>query len=321
MANSKWAKYDNLILEHYKHGDKNFSSIAKKILNTEDFTHDVDLLRTYAKRMINRRGVGDSKGAKILVFDIETSHIEFKTRVFSIWQQNLNPDHIVKDWYILCWSAKWLFEDKIYNASCTPKEIEEGDDKRVTQSLWNMLNDADIVIAHNLRKFDRKVAQTRFLKNGLSLPSPYQEIDTLLHARKQFKISSNRLDYLGEFLEVGRKIDTEKGLWDKVEDGDAQAMERMQMYCDQDVLLLENVYLEMRPYIQPHPNIGLFIEKSFDMTCPSCGGNHLTNIGEYSTTVNTYDAYRCDDCNSLTRARRANTPLKSNLNITSSIPR
>ena len=319
---SKWKKYDNLIIENYKHGDKNYYSIAKKILGVDKNTSEVDLLRTYARRLINRKGLADLKNtAQILLFDIETSHIEFKTRVFSIWQQNLNPDHITKDWHILCWSAKWLFEDKIYNASCTPSEIEKGDDKRVTQALWNMLDEANIVIAHNLNRFDRKVAQTRFLKNGIALPSPYQTIDTLLHARKQFKITSNRLDYLGEFLGVGRKLETEKGLWDKVEDGDKEAMERMQKYCDIDCTLLENVYLEMRPYIQPHPNIGLFIESNFDRVCPSCGGTHLTYIGDYATTVNTYDAYRCDDCGSQTRARRANTPAGANQHITSSLPK
>jgi predicted RNA-binding Zn-ribbon protein involved in translation (DUF1610 family)/DNA polymerase elongation subunit (family B) len=318
---SQWAKYDKLILEHYKHNEKNFIKIAKTILGEEKTTKDVDLLRTYARRLIDSRGLRDVKGAKVLIFDIETSHTEYQTRVFSPWNQNLRPDDIIKPWYILCWSAKWLFEDEIYNAKCSKKEVKKGDDKRIAQALWNMIDEADVVIAHNLNKFDRKIAQTRFLKNGMYLPSPYQTIDTLLHARKQFKIPSNRLDYLGEYLGVGRKLETEKGLWDKVEDGDEGAMERMQSYCDVDVELLERVYLELRPFIQPHPNLGLFIENNFDQTCPSCGGNHLSVIGEYATTVNTYDAYRCDDCGSQTRARRANTPLKSNQHITSSSPR
>ncbi len=318
---SKWKKYDGLILEYYKQGEKNTIKIAKKILDAKKTNRDVDLLRTYAKRLIDRNYNKTTRGAKVLIFDIETSHIEINAKVWSIWQQNLNPSHITKDWFILSWSAKWLFEDEVISAYCKPKEVKNGDDSRIVQSLWNLLDECDICIAHNLNKFDRKVAQTRFLKNNLPLPSPYQTIDTLLHARKQFKITSNRLDYLGEYLGLGRKIETEKGLWDLVEDGDKEAMKKMVEYCEQDVKLLESTYLTMRPFIQPHPNLGLFIKEKFDMTCPSCGGNHLSPIGEYATTVNTYDAYRCDDCSSLTRARRANTPVKSNLNITSSIPK
>ena len=238
---SQWSKYNNLIIEHYKHGEKNFIKLAKRILNQEKLTYEVDLLRVYAKRYIEKNGLKqDGKKAKVLIFDTETSHII--ARVWGLWKQNINHTDIIKDWHLLCWSAKWLFEDEVYNMSLTPKEVAEGHDKRISIGLWNMFDEADVIIAHNLKKFDRKVAQTRFIKNDLNLPSPYNEIDTLLHARKQFKISSNRLDYLGEFLQIGRKIETEKGLWNKVEAGDAEAMDRMVTYCDQDVRLLEDVY-------------------------------------------------------------------------------
>ena len=186
--------------------------------------------------------------AKILLFDLETAPL--KVYAWSKWQKGVSDDMIIQDWFILTWSAKWLFDDHVYTFKCTGREAVRGDDERITKALWAMFEQADILIAHNLKKFDRKKANTRFLKHGLGLPSPYQQIDTLDHARKQFAITSNRLDYIASrFLNIEGKMETEKGLWWKAMEGDEDALSAMAAYCDQDVRVLEDVYMWLRPYI------------------------------------------------------------------------
>lgn len=252
--------------------------------------------------------------AKILLFDLETAPI--RAYLWSKWQKGVDDSFIISDWFVFCWSAKWLFEDKMYNACVTSKEALEGDDKRVMRSLWEMLDEADIVIAHNLMGFDRKKANTRFLEHGFKLPKPYQTIDTLLHARKQFKVTSNRLDYLCKFLGVDGKIQTQKGLWNKCMIGDKAALKDMQEYCDQDIYALENLYVKLRPYIQPHPNIGLYLADDVNR-CPSCGSDNLQWGGTYRTYVNAFDAFTCNHCGAVGRSRKAQGGRK---NLTVSTP-
>lgn len=286
---------------------------------SEKFGVTMRTVRNWARRLSLSK-VGPPKQFKILVFDIETAPMKVFT--FEKWNTTISDDFIEEDWFMLCWSAKWLFEDKVYNACVTEKEVKRADDSRITKALWRILDEADVVIAHNGRKFDRKKANTRFLKHGLPLPSPYLLIDTLLHARKQFAVTSNRLDYLADFLGVQRKRETPKGLWMACVSGNhrAESLKTMQWYCDGDIITLEEVYLKLRPYIQPHPNIGLHILDEHNDMCPTCGSHDLKEDGEYHTSVNIYQALRCNSCGSLSRKRKTNYKGKVRNGVLSSLP-
>jgi hypothetical protein len=220
---------------------------------------------------------------------------------------------------MLTWSAKWLFEDKIMSARLKPSEAKEQDDERITKKIWKLLNEADVVIAHNAKKFDIKRLNTRFLAHGLGEPMPYKVIDTLTHARKKFNISSNKLDYIGTFLGVGNKVDTGGfELWRRCMQGEKAALKEMEVYNIQDVKLLEDVYLKLRPYISPHPNLGLYIEDNIQ-SCPSCGSEALKWSGQYATNVNLYLAFRCNDCQSVGRSRKGYLSAKDRSNLTTSV--
>ena len=254
--------------------------------------------------------------AKVLVFDIETAPMRSYT--WSCWKQNIATNQIISDWFILSWSAKWLFNPDVMSDKLTGKEAINEDDERITKSLFDLIDEADVLISHNGEKFDIRRINTRFLLHGLGTPSSYQSIDTLKHARKQFNVSSNRLDYLGQILGLGRKIDTGGfELWERCMKGEDEALLEMQVYCDQDVRLLEDVYLEIRPFIKPHPNIGLYIADDIHR-CPSCGSDQLIPTGDYYTTVNTYTEFRCKSCGSNSRSRKAN---KKGKGIMSSLPK
>lgn len=270
-------------------------------------------IRSWAKRLnIVKPEPKEAKhNAKILVFDIETSPIN--AYVWSLWKQNVSTQAIIDDWFMLTWSAKWLFDDTIMSDRLTGKEALEKNDKRIVQSLRNLLDEADIVIAHNGQKFDIKKLNTRILMNDIKQYSPFQLIDTLLHARKQLAFSSNKLDYLGEQLGVGRKVQhSGLDLWIRCYNGEDDALIEMEEYNKGDVTLLEDVYLKLRSYIKPHPNLGLFISEDVEV-CPACGSEELDFGGTYATTVNTYQAFTCKCCDSQGRSRKASSIGKSNL--------
>lgn len=186
---------------------------------------------------------------KILVFDIETAQMKVK-----VWQlrgnEYIEPTRIIDDWFMVCWAGKWL-NGKVVGDRLSPTESKKCNDKRITKSLWKAMNDADIVIAHNGDSFDIRKANTRFLKYGMQLPNYFKTIDTLKVLRKNFKISSNKLDYACKFIGVGGKLSTGGiELWDKSELGDEQALSKMFRYCLNDVKITEKLFLKLIPYIK-----------------------------------------------------------------------
>ena len=192
---------------------------------------------------------------KILLLDIETAPL--KAYVWSRWRQNIYSDQILSNWFILTWSAKWLFEDNIFASKLTSKEALSEDDSRITEELWHYLDEADIVIAHNGNVFDLPRINARLLLHNLLPPSPYRQIDTLKIAQRQFEFPSNKLDDLATFLGIEGKIKTSMELWDRCVRGSDKALAEMERYNKQDVKLLEEVYVTLIPWIKSHPNIGL----------------------------------------------------------------
>ena len=248
-----------------------------------------------------------SKSANILIFDIETAPA--KAYIWAKWKQNISDEMLINDWFLLTWSAKWLFKDEVLNAKLKPKEAKEQNDLRIIKSIWELLDKADILIGHNIKKFDIKKLNARFLKHGLGSPSSYLIIDTLTHARKQFSVHSNKLDYLAKYLGVGAKVNHSGiDMWINAMNGDKEALEEMSEYNDGDILINEQVYLKMRPFIKPHPNLTLFLDTDA-LNCPSCEHENLIYTSTYTTYANAYDEYRCGRCGNRCRTNKRGTKV------------
>lgn len=221
--------------------------------------------------------------SRVLLLDIETSPLLVTAwRLFN--KAPLGYENIVKESYIIlaCW--QWLGEKSVQSA-VSPRVW---DDKPVVNALKRVLAEADAVVAHNGKKFDLPIIRARALKHGHIIQPNFVEIDTLQLARRGFRFNSNRLDYLGEFLGVGRKKRTEYNLWLKVIDGDQDALEEMRSYCEQDVRLLGRVFERLRPYLPPATCRQLFGK----IKCGRCGSRHLVRRGKRVD----YTQYQCQEC-------------------------
>jgi len=287
----------NLSVQNPKWGSDAIASYIQK-------NHDPSINAGSLGRVIRRSGWLQKKpfaNARVLSFDIETAPM--LSYHWGLWNQNIYMDNVHKDWCILTWAAKWIFEDKVYSERISPDEVIERDDKRIVKSLWNLLDQADIVIAHNAKKFDVRVANARFLKHGLRPPSHYQVVDTLKVARKQFRMMSNKLDDICTYMGIEGKMETPKGLWKKAVEGNQEAIYIMDEYCVQDVKILEDVYFELRPWIKPHPNLNLLEDPDGSNKCPTCASPNLSYDGDYVTYANRFHNFRCGDCGALSRSR------------------
>jgi len=222
--------------------------------------------------------------------------------VWSLRQEYINPQQIIHDKFIFSWSAKWLFGSEIMSGVLTHKEAKRKDDLRILNTIWKLLDSADIVIAHNAKRFDVPILNGRFLIHKMKPPMYYQTIDTLQIARSTFGFSSNKLDYINQLLEIDGKKETDFQLWVDCYNGDRQALRRLVEYNKHDVVILEELYVLLRPWIKSHPNLGVYVDTGLEV-CPICGNSHLHWEGFYYTPVGRYEAFRCEICGAIGRRR------------------
>lgn len=263
----------------FDHSVKRYKQ-EQSIIATEPITSQEDRLKT--------------NKAKILIFDIETfANLGY---VWGKWDQNVIAYE--REWFALCFCYKWLGEKRVSSVALPDFDLYNEDkfnDYEVVKAMWKLFDEADIVVAHNGDKFDIKKMNARFLYYRLPPPSTFKSIDTVKIARQKFAMNSNKLDDIGKYLGVGRKVvNTGWDLWKRCSEGDLKAWEEMIRYNKQDVVLLEKVYEIFKPYITNHPNLNLYNNTLH--CCPNCSSSRVQKRGFSMTRVSKSQRYQCMDC-------------------------
>lgn len=233
--------------------------------------------------------------AKILLLDIET--LPNLGWTWGLYEQNVL--RFVKQACIATYAAKWLDEGRVFAKALpdyTGYKPGSYDDKALVRDLWKLLDEADIVVAHNGDDFDLRVCKARFIFHGLTPPSPFKTVDTKKVAKKVARFNSNKLDDLSSLLFNEKKIKTDFDLWQGCIDGDPTAWRQMVTYNKKDVLLLERLYKALLPWNASHPNIAEGI------ACPKCGSERLQSRGTARTATRLYRRWQCQDCGGWTRS-------------------
>ena len=174
---------------------------------------------------------------KIVYLDIETfANVAY---TWGIYEQDIIGKK--EEWFILSYAYKVEGEKAVHVVSLPDfpgYKKNMGDDSELVRKLWKLFDEADVIVAHNA-DFDVKKSCARFLYHGLPPPSPFKTLCTKKLAKSRFKMDSNKLDHIGEYTGMGRKIKHEGfDLWLKCRDGDMKAWGRMCKYNKQDVVLL-----------------------------------------------------------------------------------
>jgi DNA polymerase III epsilon subunit-like protein len=229
----------------------------------------------------------------ILFLDIETQpNLAY---VWGKYQQDVLE--FKQEWIIIGFSVKYLNGKTHTYALPDFPGYKPGteDDKALVQKIWNYLDEAEIVCGHNGRDFDIKKINARFAFHGMNPPTPYKVVDTLQAARKYFGFTSNKLDDLGRYLKIGRKVPNGGfKLWLDCIAGDKKAWKLMKKYNEYDVILLEKLYKKLLPFIGNHPPMGMYNGKPF--SCPNCGSDHLQSRGTQISKTGKTQRYQCQSC-------------------------
>lgn len=180
---------------------------------------------------------------RILLFDLETT-----ANSGFYWGKNWETSIIQNTSYgqILSYAARWLGEKTFVRGWC---DFRRNKELGLVKELWQLLDEADYVVAHNGRSFDIKWCNTRFSFYKMSPPSPYKIIDTKLEAKKYLYLPSNSLNNIADYFGLGCKVEHEGfPLWRKCIKGDPKAWVRMLKYNKNDVDLLAKVYAKLAPF-------------------------------------------------------------------------
>ncbi len=238
------------------------------------------------------------KPARVAYVDIETApNLGW---VWGKWEQNVID--FKQHWYMLSFAVKWQGERKT-RVHALPDFVgayarNREDDTALVHQLHRVFDEADVIIGHNIDKFDIRKTNARFVALGLPPPSPYQTVDTLKIARRILDTGcGNALDDLGGYLGVGRKLaHTGKHLWFACMNGDRKAWATMCKYNIRDVELLEKVYLKLRPWSKNHPNLAHYTRAHLHDACPVCQHEHSTGKGWRYTATGRRQRRVCGKC-------------------------
>lgn len=302
----------------HKNEKKAMEYMAKRLVEIDGIlgkpyeTHD-------QRRQENYKKNHNFKIPRVGIFDIETAPLEafvWGRKISGGW---IGEHQIIKDWSMLCWTARFLFEGDIQHGLVTPKEAFDRDDKSLMDGLWHFMDETDVIIAHNGTKFDIPKANYRLAVNGYKPPSPFQVIDTCTGARKVFGATSNTQDYLNKVFGLSPKIETNFDLWRRCVSnipGVAEAaLQEMLTYNKGDVMGLEELYIHVAPWLKTPVNLAMYTDNE-KRQCGVCLSTELETLSDapYTTKAGQYESYRCLRCGGLGRSRYSKKTMSQRYN-------
>lgn len=240
----------------------------------------------------------------ILYLDIETA--PKLAYVWKFFKEFIGVKQVKEHGRIMSFSAIWndSKDKEVIYYECRPE-----DDTEIVKKLIRFLDEADIVVGHNVEYFDIGTINARCVVLGIKPPSPYKIIDTYKVSKRHFKFESNSLEYLTEVLPIKHKKLSHKKfpgfeMWWECIHGNEQAWKEMKLYNINDTLAVRDVYEIFRPWIKNHPNIGVYLDSDRPV-CTKCGSSHIhfRGYGPGNSNISTYRKYICLDCGGWSRTR------------------
>lgn len=209
--------------------------------------------------------------------------------VWGLFNQNININSIVGNSEVLTWACKWHKDEEV-----TYSHLGMTSKRAMLKEIYDMLEEADVVVTYNGDRFDLKILAQEFLLQGWAPPAPYRSIDLLKTMKNRFRGTSNKLDYWLKRLGLGQKVE-HRGhqMWLDCMNRDADAFEEMAEYNIGDVVQLEALYDRVLPWITNHPNRSVYTD---DVSCPHCGGKDHQSRGFAYTQAGKFRRFQCKGC-------------------------
>lgn len=215
--------------------------------------------------------------ARIICWDIETT--------------NLKPDF----GHLLCIGYKFIGEKRVHILSVDQFKGRNfrAKEKALVKAFAEVVEGADISVTHNGQRFDHTYMNAKMLEYRLGALKPIPQVDTLMIARKHLRsLSRKSLQNISYYLGTSdEKTPVEGRIWVDAMTGSKKALKYIIDHCKADVLVLEEVYLTLRPLLQGHPRVQGY------GPCRYCGSYDLWRKGYAFTSNRGPQIYlKCQTC-------------------------
>lgn len=203
--------------------------------------------------------------ASILYLDIESSKSLYYSYGARVASGYLRTDDLVREYFIICWSASYLHDDHVWSDSVNIKEAQAWNDGNILQKIHDLMESADIIAGHNVDRFDIRKLNTRFARHGIEPVVGKKTIDTLKIARSKMAFESNKLDYISRFYGFRPKDDITDDDWRQLlEKPDKALLNKIQTYNIGDVNSGKSVLRKLMRMANKKPYYGSVTSKQIE---------------------------------------------------------
>ena len=242
----------------------------------------------------------DKPKPTILIWDLESSLLE--GYFFRIWQENIPMRRIKKQAHLL--SASFAYNNEpVQGYRLTPEQVKTGDDFDVVCKVVEAVNNCDLMVTFNGKRFDVKLLNTRALFWGLPPVKTPKHIDLFEQAKRVFKFPSNSMQNVSMYLGENGKLETSgSNLWERCAEWEnyeecEKALIDMVTYGNQDIEATRDLYKRFQGWMKGVPNLGVItneITENKTLRCVHCGSDDVFPMeAKTYTAVSSFDLYRC----------------------------
>lgn len=232
-----------------------------------------------------------NKYPRTVIYDIEVSPCQGW-----FWQtgtQYIGAHNIREAGKIICISYRFMDwpKGKVKSLKWDKNQC----DKKMVHKFYEEVKDAELLVGHNGDQFDKKWINVRLAAHGLPTLKFNETEDTLKQVRKQFKLPSYRLDFLCKYFKIGGKLATTSDLWEEIVFNNCKKkLKEMVEYCNNDVLILEELYRTIYPYVDHKMNLAVMHRDP--SICPQCASTNIIKRGFKYLKSGIFQRYTCNEC-------------------------
>ena len=206
---------------------------------------------------------------------------------------------------ILCIGWKFYGEKTVYVPSIIDGSNGDMlDDRALVKQFIEAYESCDYHVTWYGDRFDFPMVCSKAFKHDLPPIRPKHSLDLWKAVRYRFKAHSNRLAVWQQICKAkDSKTAIDFDAWLRAAHGDKNALAEVRHHCKKDVLVLEQVFRKLRPWLDNEPSRGLFTGDHD--ACPSCGSKHVTRQGFKVARTRKYQQLKCQSCGHWFREARS----------------
>jgi DNA polymerase elongation subunit (family B) len=240
------------------------------------------------------------KNLNILFLDIETM-----PNVGAFWAAgydiNIGPEAIIQERFILSAQWAWNNERTVHGKLA---DIKKRDDSQVIKEVTKLIEKADLVVGHNIRKFDLRWLAGRAALLGLppTRSKFVKHIDTMKLAKEALYLNSYKMDYLCKKFGIKGKVKTSFSDWMAILEVDKNPnlaktrAEYLLKYGKNDIIMNRQLLFKLLPHIKLTKKIEMMLHGTA-VNCPECQSFKVHfNERKVLQSGDVKLRFRCKDC-------------------------